>query len=334
MPTISVIVPVYKVEAYLDKCVQSILQQTYTDYELILVDDGSPDCCGELCDSWAKKDSRIRVIHKENGGLSSARNAGLDWMDANSQSRYVTFIDSDDCVHRQYLEVLVRLLEENKADIAWCHYDFFTEDGQWFDEPAIPEAIEFFSGQGILDTFLEHCRKVSLRSQCMKLYKREIFQGLRMREGYVQEDSMVLPYVLERTGRIARTYLQLYHWRETLGSISRSEFDRRNFDYIELSLLWAEFFEQRGSDQADYFKKEFLQRTLHYYYKICEEKPELMDDFRFHIKRFRKLYPRYIKAKGMCIREKLAYTLFLVSPDCAKKPYMQVYGELYREETW
>ena len=95
---ISVIVPVYKVEKYLHRCVDGILSQSFTDFKLILVDDGSPDDCGKICDDYAKKDNRISVIHKENGGLSSARNAGLDWVFANSKSEYVTFIDSDDWV--------------------------------------------------------------------------------------------------------------------------------------------------------------------------------------------------------------------------------------------
>lgn len=326
MARISVIVPVYKVERYLNQCVESVLKQTYTDFELILVDDGSPDNCPAMCDEWAEKDNRVKVIHKENGGLSDARNAGLDWLDANSASRYITFIDSDDCVHPQYLEVLLTLLEENDADIAWCHYDFFTKEGEWFDNPAVPETLEYFTGSEILNTFIEHCHKVSLRSQCMKLYRREIFDGFRMRVGYTQEDSMALPFVLERTGKIVRTSLKLYHWRITPGSISRSAFDHRNFHNIELSRMWAEFFAERGSDQADHFRKEFLVRVLHYYYKVQDEKPELMAALKPYLKTYRKLYSRYIRAKGLCTREKIAYTLFLVSPKVARKLYMQVHG--------
>lgn len=106
MAMISVIVPVYKVEPYLRKCVDSILGQTFRDFELILVDDGSPDNCGKICDEYAVTDSRVKVIHQQNGGLSAARNAGIDWMFANSDSEYVTFIDSDDWVESVYLERL------------------------------------------------------------------------------------------------------------------------------------------------------------------------------------------------------------------------------------
>ena len=118
MAVISVIVPVYKVERYLKRCVDSILDQTFRDFELILVDDGSPDQCGEICEKYAKKDKRIIVLHRENGGLSAARNTGLDWIFANSNSIYVTFIDSDDWVHPQYLEILLSVIESNKVAVS------------------------------------------------------------------------------------------------------------------------------------------------------------------------------------------------------------------------
>ena len=325
MSCISVIVPVYKVEPYLDCCVKSILNQTFRDYELILVDDGSPDHCGEMCDNYAKRDPRVKVIHKENGGLSDARNAGLDA----AQGKYIAFIDSDDCVHPQYLEILLTIIEKAKADIAVCHYEFFTEERTRFLEQldAAEEQFEVLDGQRLLASFHEHCRKVSLVSQCMKLYKREIFNGLRMRVGYVQEDSLVLPYILERTGLIAKTKNKLYHWRITPGSISRSDFDKRDFDFIEVSYSWAEFFADRGSAQVGFFQRDFLHKTLHYYYKICDEKPELMEAFRCHIKRFRKMYPRYICAREIYTRERIAYTLFLLSPKMARPFYEQIYGE-------
>ena len=114
MPQISVIVPVYKVEPYLRRCVDSILAQTFTDFELILVDDGSPDNSGAICDEYAQKDARVHVIHQENGGLSAARNAGIDWVFAHSDSQWLTFVDSDDWVHPEYLERLYHaVLEHN-----------------------------------------------------------------------------------------------------------------------------------------------------------------------------------------------------------------------------
>ena len=124
MELISIIVPVYKVEKYLCECVDSILAQTYENFELILVDDGSPDNSGKICDEYAEKDKRIKVIHKENAGVSSARNTGLD----NAKGEYITFIDSDDTVDKRYLELMYKKLEETKADLCFCHFDRFCDD--------------------------------------------------------------------------------------------------------------------------------------------------------------------------------------------------------------
>lgn len=124
MELISIIVPVYKVEKYLCECVDSILSQTYENFELILVDDGSPDNSGKICDKYAEKDKRIKVIHKENAGVSSARNIGLD----NAKGEYITFIDSDDTVDKRYLELMYKKLEETKSDLCFCHFDRFGDD--------------------------------------------------------------------------------------------------------------------------------------------------------------------------------------------------------------
>lgn len=322
MPKISVIVPVYKAEKYIESCVRSILGQTWGDFELILVEDGSPDRSGEICDALAQTDGRIVVLHKENGGAASARNAGLDM----ARGQYIAFIDGDDTVHPKYLEFLLSLLQKADADFAMCHYDFFTEEGEWFGGE--PEAdYMLLDGTELLESFREHCRKVSLISLCMKLFKKEIFDSLRIPEGFIEEDSMSLPHILERSGRIARSEAKLYHWRVTPGSVTRSGLTEKSFAYIEVSRYQAEFFRERGSAQADFFQKEFLMRVLHYYYKVWEEKPELMEGLMPYIKTYRALFPRYIRAKGQCIREKIAYTLFLVSPKAARRFYRQVYGE-------
>ena len=122
-PEISIIVPVYQVEKYLNECIDSILAQTFTDFELILVDDGSPDNCPALCDAAAKKDSRVRVIHKQNGGVSTARNAGLDA----AQGNWIAFVDSDDTATPEYLEKMHKAALETGADFTSCHQKLFAD---------------------------------------------------------------------------------------------------------------------------------------------------------------------------------------------------------------
>ena len=125
-PEISIIVPVYQVEKYLNECIDSILAQTFTDFELILVDDGSPDNCPALCDAAAKRDSRVRVIHKQNGGVSTARNAGLDA----AQGNWIAFVDSDDTVEPEYLEKMHKAVLETGADFAICSSQCIDETGK------------------------------------------------------------------------------------------------------------------------------------------------------------------------------------------------------------
>ena len=137
MDLISIIVPVYKVEKYLDKCVQSIVDQTYQNLEIILVDDGSPDNCGAMCDVWAKKDSRIKVIHKENGGLSDARNAGIKA----ASGEYIFLLDGDDYILKNAIELMYKGVTENNADIAICNYKKVTSDIDLVDESNIEAVV-------------------------------------------------------------------------------------------------------------------------------------------------------------------------------------------------
>ena len=127
MPLISVIVPIYNVEKYLDRCVDSIINQTYKNLEIILVDDGSPDNCPQMCDDYAKKDSRIKVVHKENGGLSDARNVGMEV----ATGEYVSFIDSDDYISLDFYETLLETIVDNDSDIVECGVVKFYEDNSF-----------------------------------------------------------------------------------------------------------------------------------------------------------------------------------------------------------
>lgn len=319
---ISVIIPVYKAELYIEACVSSILAQTYSDFELILVDDGSPDRSGLICDELAKTDPRIQVIHKENGGAATARNAGLD----SATGDYIAFVDGDDLIHPQYLEYLLHLLQAHNADVAMCHYDFFSDEDSISSAP-LTENVTILHGPELLASFHEHYRRVSLISLCMKLYKKEIFAGLRIPEGTIEEDSKSLPHILERANTIVRCKAELYHWRITPGSVTRSGFTAKSFAYIDVSHYQAEFLAQRGIPGADRFQKEFLQRMLMYYYKTIDEAPELMPALKPYLKLYRRLFPRYIRANGLCSREKVAYALFLVCPAAARGLYESVYGQ-------
>lgn len=190
MPQISVIVPVYKVEPYLHRCVDSILAQTFTDFELILVDDGSPDNCGAICDEYAAKDERVRVIHQKNGGLSAARNAGIDWAFANSDSAWLAFVDSDDWVHPQYLEKLYRAAAESGVKLAVCAY--IETETEVRHAPAENNWREY----DWKDFFVQE--SINSIISVNKLYAKALFSGLRYPAGRLHEDEFLSPRLLQR----------------------------------------------------------------------------------------------------------------------------------------
>lgn len=225
-PLISVIVPVYKVEAYLERCVDSLRNQTYRNLEIILVDDGSPDSCGEMCDELAAQDSRIRVVHKENGGLSSARNAGLDCM----TGEYVGFVDSDDWVKPEMYECLYRLMQENDAQIACC--GIARCDGTCVKSYFNDNLEDEFT----LDTLGALCELTYnyriTNSVCDKLYQVDIFCGLRMKTGMLYEDAQIQPYCISRARRICYTAKPMYRYFLSPNSILRGDFSLRHYDNI------------------------------------------------------------------------------------------------------
>jgi len=238
MPTISVIVPIYKVEDYLCRCVDSILAQTFKDFELFLVDDGSPDNCGAICDDYAKKDSRITVIHKKNGGLSDARNAALDV----ATGQYITFIDSDDWVVDNHLESMLTALQKNHADMAICNFISAYDDGR--TEPMYcPTGQEtVLDGEAVFETIYQP-------SACNKLYKAEMFRTLRYPVGKLYEDVFVYHDVLAQVKRAVYTGQGTYYYFLRQGSIMRTEYTPRFMDIVEACFLRAKAMDRLDQPQ-------------------------------------------------------------------------------------
>lgn len=223
---ISVIVPVYKVEAYLDRCIQSIVGQSYNNLEIILVDDGSPDNCPSLCDAWAAKDSRIKVIHKENGGLSDARNAGLSV----SSGTYIAFVDSDDLIAPTMMEQLLAALKQEGADIAECNYTLFTNELPAEEDSDHKKAVGYEIKEAMLSLLDEHTFKYTVWN---KLYCREIFHSLQFEVGRLHEDVFFTYQAFGLCKRVAKIETSLYYYRQRIGSIMGSEFSVRNLDSLE-----------------------------------------------------------------------------------------------------
>lgn len=225
-PLISVIVPVYNVEPYLRQCIDSILNQSYICIEIILVDDGSPDNSGKICDQYAEIYSNIKVIHKKNGGLSSARNAGL----AIAQGELIGFIDSDDFISSEMYANLYALIDRNKADVASCgmyRYNLAENICRINSKYFVGDEV-IFSKHEILKLLLEE--KIDC-SSCNKLFRRDFFGGLKFKENRINEDFLLLFYLYRKCAKIVYTDKSFYYYRITPNSIT-NVFNEHSYDYI------------------------------------------------------------------------------------------------------
>lgn len=221
-PLISVIVPVYKVEQYLHQCVDSILNQTYHNLEVILVDDGSPDSCPAICDEYAEMDHRVRVIHKENGGLSDARNAGMAVMNG----EYLSFVDSDDLLPADAIETLHKIAVEENTDLVIGGHNRFE------DVPAESSNVE---------TFVQRWTPVEamadmLRNGCAswaRLYRCELHQPILFPVGEINEDEAIVLSLLEKCKTIAVTNAVVYYYRCRPESITTTVFNRKKMAWVK-----------------------------------------------------------------------------------------------------
>ncbi len=243
--TISVIVPIYKVEDYLDKCVSSILNQTYDNLEIILVDDGSPDNCGAMCDGYANRDSRIRVIHKENGGLSDARNAGL----AVCTGDYVSFVDSDDYLSPDFYKALLNVIKDNNCDIAECDVKkVFVND--------IPDYTPYSEANvNVYDTrqalFMLVNDRVIHQHVWNKLYKRAAVEGELFKKGKTNEDEFWTYRIIGRSNTVAHIDAPLYYYMQRETSIMGVGYSLKRLDALEAYKERQEYLRENYPDIAD-----------------------------------------------------------------------------------
>ena len=226
MPEVSIIVPVYNVEAYLEKCIISILNQSFSDFELILVDDGSPDHAGLICDQYMEKDDRIKTIHKKNGGLSDARNAGIEI----AEGQYLTFIDSDDFVEPSYLSYLIKLINLSESCKISQANHYVERNGKSKPEAQLESEV-LYSRKEAFENVLYH-DQVNV-SGWGKLFHRSVFDELRFPKGKLFEDTYLFGEVLLKTEKYAFGGKPQYHYIQRGDSIVNQQFSEKNLMFIE-----------------------------------------------------------------------------------------------------
>lgn len=245
---ISVIVPIYKVERYLDKCINSIINQTYKNLEIILVDDGSPDKCSQMCDEWATKDSRIIVIHKDNGGLSDARNVGLDI----ASGEYISFVDSDDYIHPEMISILYDVIVKTEANIVQCDFRK-VKDNEYVDANINSYEIFTFNTEQALESLI---KETPLKQVVWnKLYKKEIFNELRFEVGKVNEDDFFTYQAFAISNKVSYINKELYYYLLRESSIMGQQFNIKRLDGLEARFRRYEFIKEKYPNLSGLDKK-------------------------------------------------------------------------------
>lgn len=266
MPLISIIVPVYNVEEYLADCMESVLKQSYTNLQVILVDDGSTDRSGLVCDRYAERDSRIQVIHKRNGGLSDARNAGLDI----AEGDYIVFTDSDDFLHRDYLKVQYENLVQADADMAVCDYHMY-DTGQSVCN-GLSNRISVVEEKDITAQLYENPGMLIVAWN--KLYKRFLWDGIRYPVGRLHEDEAVIHEILVRCKRIVLTDAKLYYYRQRENSIMGQVSDKSIQDAVYAYQRRISFFAEHNMPVDEAQAQRNLLLYLREQYDAAREKKD------------------------------------------------------------
>ncbi len=315
---ISVIVPVYNVEKYLERCANSILAQTYRDFELLLVDDGSTDGSGAMCDKLARSDGRVRVLHKENGGLSDARNFGLDHM----RGEYVTFIDSDDYIGPKYLQVLIGMMENKSVDMTVVSMvSVSTENVEFLDSN--DETLVWSRDQAFKEIAVG--RKTGV-SACAKLFKAALFIETRFPKGRYYEDMLTTPYVIEKCDQVCYSSSVQYYYYQRDDSIMHSVSDKKVDD-------WNEGIEKLYQYANRYFPRSKDCVICRYINHGFDGMINKMIDGDGYVKRAREFQRRHMiwwrKALTnpyLTRREKVRTLLFMISPVLYRTAYKANHG--------
>lgn len=284
MPEISIIVPVYRAEKYLNACVDSILRQTYADFELVLIEDGSPDQSGAICDEYAQKDDRVRVIHQPNQGQAAARNHALPM----TQGRWLCYVDSDDMIHPQMLEHLYRAAVESGAGISMCQFLEAPEPPEDYEQP-----VDFSYQLLIMDeptlTELHDRDQYPGWVACAKLIRRQCVEGYPFQTGRVYEDNEAVTRWLLPAKTLAILPTQLYFYRTNPESTTKSQFSLKKLDYLWALESMIGYFQSVGYHTlAQRFLARYVEAAASACYGVRNElkRPELANGILADVQKF------------------------------------------------
>ncbi len=311
-PLVSVIIPVYNVRPYLRESLDSVINQTYKNLEIIVVDDGSTDGSSEICDGYHKKDNRIRVIHQKNRGLSSARNTGLDV----AHGEIIAFLDSDDAFLPDMIEILVNGLENSDSDIAVCgFYTCMTTQKmrkQKSNRTYTPsEGV--ISSKTALTQLIDDQLNITVWN---KLYRKRLFAKMRFPEGYMFEDLLLLPELIKQANQIALVAKPMVLYRKRPHSITTSYSDKNIFQWIKAKKAFEEFVSKNIpelflSDQLDHLLENDFKWLIHLYLNLLS-KSRLTSNTKIIFAK--EIKHRFANQSSFCVKTVVLYYLFIINP--------------------
>lgn len=310
---ISIIVPIFNTESFLKKCIDSIISQTYNKFELILVNDGSTDRSGVICDDYAKKDQRIHVIHKTNGGASSARNAGIEY----ARGDYISFVDSDDYIHRNTYEILYTNAKKYDADIVCCNY-LNIDEGKYniYSEFKGAYTIQLFNNiEALNKMYLTKETYINSVVPWNKLYNRMLFNNIKYEIGNIYDDETVAHKLLYNSNLVISINAKLYYYVKRNGSQMNSPFHVKKFDKISVLRDRLIYFRRHKEDKIYQKALKHYMDMFFWYYYLAKENLRGIDKELIDLKStFDKTLFYLLFAKRISCKQKLMLVCFSISP--------------------
>lgn len=305
-PCISVIVPVYNVEKYLNKCIDSILSQKLSNYELLLIDDGSTDSSSEICKTFALQDHRIKYFRKENGGLSDARNFGIE----RAVAKYIVFIDSDDYIDSDYLVSLYTAIVNNDADVAMCGFKFVNDKYDLIDRVSVSDFEEdkkVISGKNLLRNVFKKNGHVFV-VVWNKIYKRKLFDTVKFEKGRLYEDEYINFKLFWNVQKIALVDRQNYNYVQRNGSIKISKISKKKIiDIFEIYQRRMEFYKLKDDNLYHLANVAYRKLLLRIYYDFIHTFPSLKKSVQIKYRKLKKIDSYAIKIDFWMLQDWLAY---------------------------
>lgn len=303
---VSVIIPVYNVEKYINRCIESVIKQTYTNLEILLIDDGSKDSSSTLCDFWEDKDNRIRVIHKTNGGLSSARNKGLDY----ATGEYICFVDSDDYISKKMIEIMHRAAIEEDVQVVTCGRIRVKKEEQILLY-TLPEQRKMSGKEAIKELLVGGCIEEAAWD---KLYSRKIFMNRRFPMGEINEDIVQTIDILGECEKIVHVGEPLYYYCENQGSITKSAYSKTKMVAVKHLEMIESYLKNNFPDLLEMFDSLQLRYCQDLLYLILDDKKTLKtykQDYDIIYAKFKKSFSNGIKNKKIKNSDKIKAYLIL-----------------------